>query len=54
MAFVDIEHDDFLKGLRLLHSRSPESSDELKKLLDLYYYRQRNIHNAVSNATVCE
>ncbi|KAI2806027.1 Integrator complex subunit 12 [Blomia tropicalis] len=40
MAYIEIDPDDFIKGLRLLHSRTPESSDELKRLLDSYYVRQ--------------
>lgn len=42
MAYVEIEYDDFVKALRLLHSRTPESSDELKKMLDSYYVKQLN------------
>ncbi|KAH9516471.1 integrator complex subunit 12 [Dermatophagoides farinae] len=37
-----MEIEDFIKGLRLLHSRSPESSDELKKLLDFYHAKKMN------------
>lgn len=43
-----MEIEDFIKGLRLLHSRSPESSDELKKLLDFYHAKKMN-YNLVSN-----
>lgn len=40
MSFLEIDPDDFIQALRLLHSRTPESSDELKKILDLYYMKQ--------------
>ncbi|KAH9422268.1 Integrator complex subunit 12 [Dermatophagoides pteronyssinus] len=41
---MEIETEDFIKGLRLLHSRSPESSDELKKLLDFYHAKKMNFN----------
>ena len=43
MAMVEIESEDFIKALRLLHSRAHESTDELGKLLDLYYAKQQNM-----------
>lgn len=50
MAHVEPDYDDFVRGLRLLHSRAPESSDELKRLLEQYYVRTQNI---VSWFTLC-
>lgn len=36
MSSVELDPEDLTKALRLLHSRTPESSDELKRMLDTY------------------
>ncbi|KPM03892.1 PHD finger protein 1 [Sarcoptes scabiei] len=42
---MEIELEDFTKGLQLLRSRMPDSSDELKRLLDHYINKKLHDHH---------
>lgn len=40
---MDIECEEFIKSLKLLHSRSAEASDELKKVLEAHIARKNQV-----------
>lgn len=39
---MEIDNEEFNKALRLLHSKSPDASDELKKILDHHISKKSN------------